>query len=497
MLSLSRLSHYILSKTSYIKGLQCPKALFFYRHYPQLRDPIPPARQATFTRGHEVGDLARKLFPGGTDATFKVGAKSTKAVKKTQELIAAGENVIYEAAFVHDEVLVLVDILVRDGEKWKAYEVKSSLRLSKSYYNDAALQYYVLSGSGLPISDFSLVHLNSDYVRNGSVDLNKLFLIVSILKFAKEQLPSIIEKINSHKSVLEGKQIPEVEIGEQCFSPYECDYRGQCWKHLPDGSVFELTGINRAEQARLFKAGFTTTDKVPETEHIPLLARLQVQTKKSGETIIDKQKIREYLATLGKHIFFLDIENFQPAIPKYQGTKPFAALPFAYSLHERKSDGTLIYHTYLAEAGPDPRKEFIHRFLADTEGDATILSYDVTAERMSLNLLKQQFPEHAEQLEQRLKRLRDLMLPFQQGWYHHPKMNGSISLKNVLPALVPDLNYNDLSIQNGSHAMAIYEKLESADLFDRAEKITALEEYCRLDTLGMVRIFEVLENAII
>ncbi len=494
---MSCLSHYILSKTSYIKGLQCPKALFFYKHYPQLRDPIPPARQATFNRGHEVGDLARKLFPGGTDATFKVGPKSSKAVKRTQELIAAGENIIYEAAFVHDEVLVLVDILVRDGEKWKAFEVKSSLRLSKSYYQDAALQYYVLNGCGLPISDFSLVHLNGDYIRNGAVDLNKLFLVVSILKFAKEQLPAIIQKINSHKVVLEGKQIPEVEIGEQCFSPYECDYRGQCWKHLPDGSVFELTGVNRSEQARLFKKGYVTTDLVPETEHLPLLARLQVLTKRTNEIVIDKKKIKEFLASLGNNIFFLDIENFQPAIPKYQGTKPFAALPFAYSLHERKENGELIYQTFLAEAGPDPRQEFIHKFLADTEGEAFILSYDVTAERMALNLLKQQFPEHAEQLEQRLKRLRDLMQPFQQGWYHHPKMNGSISLKNVLPALVPDLNYNDLAIQNGSHAMAIYEKLESADLFERAEKITALEEYCRLDTLGMVKIFEVLENSII
>jgi hypothetical protein len=490
------LSHYILSKTSFIKGLQCSKALFFYRHYPQLRDAVSPAKQALFSRGHDVGNLARKLFPGGTDATAKVGSKSSKAVKRTQELMDAGENVIYEAAFVHDEVLVLVDILVRDGEKWKAYEVKSSLRLSKSYYQDAALQYYVLHGCGLPLSDFSLVHVNSDYTRNGNLDLNKFFLVVSVLKFVKEQFPLIMEKVNSHKSVLNEKQIPEVEIGEQCFSPYECDYRGQCWKHLSQGSVFELTGVNRSEQARLYKAGFITTDLVPETEQLPMLARLQVQTKKSNEALIDKEKLKAFLAPLGEHLFFLDIENFQPAIPKYEGTKPFAALPFAYSLHERKPGGELIYHSFIAEAGPDPRKEFIRKFLADTEGDAIILAYDITAERMSLNLLKQQFPEFAPQLEQRLKRLRDLMQPFQQGWYHHPKMNGSISLKSVLPALVPGMDYDSLAIQNGNHAMAIYEKLEQEDLFSRAEKLTALAEYCELDTLGMVKIFEVLEQSV-
>ncbi len=488
------MSHYILSKTAFIKGLQCPKALFFYRHYPQLRDPIPPARQATFTRGHDVGELARQLFPGGVDATHKTGPRSSKAVQRTKELMASGENVIYEAAFVHEQVLVLVDILVRDGEKWKAFEVKSSLRLSRAYHQDAALQYFVLNGCGIPLSDFSLVHVNGEYVRNGSLDIQQLFRTVSVLRFAKEQLPQIIAKINAQKLVLAGQQAPEREIGEHCFSPYECDFRGQCWKHLPDGSVFELTGVSRGEQSRLYYAGFTSTDLVPDAEPLPRLARLQVYAKQSNEVITDKAQLRNYISEFGKHLLFIDVENFQPAVPRYPGTRPFMALPFAYSIHERKPSGEIQHHLFIADPGPDPREAFIRQFLADTEGDALILAYDATAERTSLNLLRKQFPEHAEAIDQRLARLRDLMLPFSEGWYHHPLMKGSISLKNVLPALVPELNYNDIAIQNGSHAMAIYEKLEKADLFDRAEKLTALEEYCRLDTLGMVRIFEVLER---
>ena len=490
------MSHYLLSKTSFIKGLQCSKALYFYRHFPQLRDPIPPSKQALFTRGHDVGNLARNLFPGGKDATEKGGARSSKAIKRTEELISAGEKVIYEAAFVYDEVLVLVDILVRDGEKWRAYEVKSSLRLSKTYYNDAALQYYVLNGYGLNVSDFSLVHVNSNYVRNGAIDLNQLFTVVSVMDHAKEQLPNIIQKVNDAIKVLNEKNIPEVEIGEHCFSPYECDYRGQCWKHLSAGSVFELTGVNRSEQARLFKEGFVTADLVPDSEELPRLARLQVYAKQTNEIIIDKEKIKKFVENLGQNIFFLDIENFQPAIPRYPGTKPFAALPFAFSLHERTADGKLIYTSFIAEPGFDPRKEFISKFLEATKGDAPILVYDITAERTSLNLLNAQFPEYKIEFENRLSRLRDLMEPFQQGWYHHPKMNGSISLKSVLPAMVENLNYNDLAIQNGNHAMAIYEKLDTADLFERMEKLQQLEEYCLLDTLGMVRIFEVLENSV-
>lgn len=492
----STLSHYVLSKTAYIKGLQCPKALFFYRHYPQLRDPIPPARQATFTRGHEVGVLARKLFPGGKDATEKAGPKSSKAVARTQELIAAGETVIYEAAFVHEQVLVLVDILVRDGENWKAYEVKSSLRLSKAYYQDAALQYFVLSGAGIVLSDFSLVHVNGEYLRNGPLDLEQLFRVVSVMRFAQERAGLIAERVAGQKLVLKGKQAPDITVGEQCFSPYECDFRGQCWKNIPAGNVFGLTGVSRSEQARYFNSGIVLTENIPEAEPLPRLARLQVHTSQSGQPVIEKDKLRDYLSSLGNPLLFLDIENFQPAVPRYDGTHPFMALPFAYSIHRRNEDGSVEYLSFMAEPGPDPREEFMRRFLEDTEGDALILSYDAGAERTALNLLKRKFPEHTEAIDQRLGRLRDLMQPFSEGWFHHPDMNGSVSLKNVLPALVPGLNYESLAIQNGSHAMAVYEKLgQLMDIFALAEQKEALEEYSRIDTYGMVKIFEVLEAA--
>jgi hypothetical protein len=496
------LSHYLLSKSSYIKGLQCPKALFFYKHYPQYRDPVSPSQQALFNRGHEVGFLARQLFPGGKDATEKIGAKSKKTIERTAQLMADGEKVIYEAAFVADQVLVLVDILVRDGDPstssgWRAFEVKSSLRLSHAYFRDAELQYYVLKNAGLNLVDFCLVHVNGDYVLEGELDIKKLFRIVSVMRSAEENFERIGEKIAGHKAVLKMKQVPEVSIGEQCFSPYECDYRGQCWKNVPAENVFELSGISRAEQAKYYSAGYIFPEQIPDTEPLPLLARLQAHVRVTKETIVVKERIREWLLPLGKEIIFLDIESYQPAIPKYHGTWPFQALPFAYSIHKRNANGEISYHSFLAEPGSDPRAEFLERFLEETKGEEPILAYDMTAEKTVLNLLRKRFPEKSAEIDQRLKRIRDLKQPFAEGWYYHPEMKGSVSLKYVLPSLVPDQNYSNIAIQNGNHAMAVYAKLEnSGDLFEIAEGKTALEEYIRLDTFGMVKIFEVLENSI-
>ncbi|MBI3510083.1 MAG: DUF2779 domain-containing protein [Bacteroidetes bacterium] len=492
------MSHYLLSKSSYIKGLQCPKALFFYRHYPQFRDPVSPSRQATFNRGHEVGFLARQLFPGGKDATEKAGPKSKKSVERTAELIAAGENIIYEAAFVGDQVLVLVDILVRDGDGWRAYEVKSSLRLSHSYFRDAELQFYVLKKSGLNVKDFSLVHLNGDYVRNGELDLKKLFRFVSVMQSAEENSESIEKKIAAQKNILKMKQAPEISIGDHCFYPYECDFRGQCWKNIPAGNVFELTGISRSDAQKYFSQGFIFPEQIPDSEPLPVLARLQAHVRMTKETLIVKERIREWLSHLTSEIIFLDIENFQPAIPKYEGTWPFLALPFAFSIHKRNAAGEISFHSFMAEPGPDPREEFLEKFLSETEGDSIILSYDSSAEKNALNLLKRKFTSKTKEIEQRLNRILDLKQPFAEGWYYHPAMSGSVSLKNVLPALVPELHYENIAIQNGIHAMSIYEKLDSMnDLFALAEAKTNLQEYIELDTLGMVRILEVLENSII
>jgi hypothetical protein len=486
--------HYLLSKTSYIRGLQCYKALFLYRYYPQLKDAVSPSRQAAFNRGHDVGVLARQLFPGGVDATSGVGARSVEAVERTRQLMQQGVDVIYEAAFVHDEVLVLADILVRDGANWKVYEIKSSLRLSRAYYQDAALQYFVINGTGLGIKDFYLVHLNPDYVRNSESDLDHLFRKVSVLAYAQEQLSAISAQIIAQKQLLNSTQIPDIATGARCFSPYTCDFMSYCWKNYPKNSVFQLAGISRTIQENLYNMGQKHIEQVIHTDELPRMTQLQIIASREKKPIINKSALQVFINQFKGQIDFLDIENVQSAVPRYAGVRPFMALPFAYSLH-RRTEKTLEHLDFLAEPGIDPRSAFVTSFLQDTEGENPILVYDASAERQTLQNLIPLFPEHAAALRQRLKRLYDLMQPFAEGWYHHPDMNGSISLKSVLPALVPELRHTDLIIQNGSHAMAVYEQMhQTTDLFAHQEQMSNLREYCRLDTLGMVRIFEVLEQ---
>ena len=150
----------------------------------------------------------------------------------------------------------------------------------------------------------------------------------------------------------------------------------------------------------------------------------------------------------------------------------------------------------MAEQGFDPRRAFIENLLKVTENAGTILVYDVLMERNVLNGLKNDFPEYASAIDLRIKRMVDLAKPFQERSYYHPDMKNSFSMKSLLPALVPELSYSGLKISSGSIAMIAYENLQKeTDMFKILEIREYLLEYCKLDTLAMVKVFEVLEKS--
>lgn len=454
-------------------------------------------QQSIFSRGNNVGKLAQQLFPGGTDATPAKRSDNPAAVARTQELIAQGADVIYEAAFQYERVLAILDILVKKNGVWYGYEVKSSTKISQTYVLDASLQYWVITNSGIPLQDISLIIVNNQYVRKGDIELAKLFSIRSVKKEALNNYDMIAEKVAASLLVAGNAQMPEMQIGEQCFSPYACDFMGTCWKHVPKNSVFEITGIPKAEQFALYNAGYKTIPEVPEENTLDKYANIHIRAIKTGQALINKEAIRGFLDKAVYPLFFMDFETFMPAVPIYDQTKPYQHIPFQYSIHLKKSkEAPLEHFEFLGEQGIDPRKAFLTSLLGHTKEPGTILVFDALMERNVLNGLKKDFPEYGTEIDGRLSRFLDLILPFQERSYYHPAMKNSFSIKNVLPALVPELSYSGLSISSGSIAMIAYEKLQTEnDMFKILEVREQLLDYCKMDTLAMVRIFEVLERS--
>jgi hypothetical protein len=230
------MSDYILSKSTFIRGLQCYKSLYLHKFRPYLRDKISEEQLAKFARGHAVGKVAQQLFPGG----IEMSRPGKPSAVKTAQLITEGYPVIYEACFISEQVIVALDILVRQDNGYAAYEVKSSLALSNVYYNDAYLQYHVIKGSGLKPEKFFLIHRNGETDMAESSALHEKFVFTDVSAECEEQDLQISPKINSMLEVLTRDKSPDIQPGKHCMKPYPCDFRGVCWKKISQSEQDEL-----------------------------------------------------------------------------------------------------------------------------------------------------------------------------------------------------------------------------------------------------------------
>jgi hypothetical protein len=487
---------YYLSKSTFLRGVQCEKSLYLHRHHPGLRDEISEVQQAIFTRGTMIGLLARELFPGGEDASPEDYSRFFDSIKTTRSLIDGGVRIIYEAAFLHDNTTAAIDILVRTRGGWKGYEVKSSVSVSAVNLLDAAVQYYVITGSGIDLKDISIVHLNNEYVRRGELDMQKLFTRVSVRREVLGLQDYISGRIPGLLSVLRKRSVPDIPIGPHCRDPYGCDFMGHCWQHIPEHSVFDIAGLKWDKKFELYNNGIVAMNDLPDDYKISALQRVQIDALRSGRALIDRERVHAFLETLTYPLYFFDIETFNPAVPLYDNSRPYQQIPFQFSIHYKKSKrAPLKHYEYLAETGADPRPVFIEQFLRHTEPPGDILVYNISFEATRLRECAADFPRYERKLKNRIGRMKDLMVPFRSKAYYTPGMGGSHSIKYVMPELVPDLTYDGLEISDGGAAMNAYERLLSEtdpELIARTRK--ALLEYCRLDTYGMVRILEELEK---
>ncbi len=481
----------MISKSTYIRGLQCEKSLNLNKYHPELRDEIPASRERVFATGHEVGELAQQLFPGGVDCGFEVTRSGQKSVELTQNAIDEGKDVIYEAAFQYEGVLVIADIMTKNDNKWKVFEVKSSTKAAEYHINDAAVQYYVMNKCGIDVEDISLVYINNQYVRQGDIDVRQLFTIESVKEKVIPLQDSVRDNIRKFKEVLEGKDVPKVDIGEQCDNPFECDFKGHCWKHIPEYSVFDLSRIGK-KAFELYGNGITEIKDIPEDFPLSTAQMIEKDCFLRNKDYVDSNKIKSFLDGISYPLYFLDFETIMPAVPMFDNSRPYQQIVFQYSMFRKDSrEADAVHYEFLGDGRSDPRRTFIESLLRDAGDEGTILVYNAGFESARLRELASDFPEHEERVNRMLARIADLMVPFQRRAYYKPQMKSSHSIKKVLPAINPEYTYENLEIQEGSAAGVEYlrlMKLVSDEEIKRVRK--NLLEYCGRDTWGMVVIWE-------
>jgi hypothetical protein len=461
-------------------------------------DEISEMQKAIFKRGIDVGKLAQQLFPGGIDLSPETHSDYEEPLIKTKEFLNNKHRVIYEAAFQAEEVLSIADILFKSDDGLMIYEVKSSTSAAEVYIIDAALQYWVITKAGYKVNDFSIIYINNQYIRKGELDLHQLFRIESVLDKIITKQSWVEKNINRLKNVLKQNEIPNIDIGEHCYSPYICGFYNYCRKHIPENSVFDLSGVHLTDKYEFYRSGILSIEELTDEIHLPRSAKIQVDVFKNGKELIDPEGIKNFLEGIHYPVYFMDFETFQPAIPLFDNSKPYMQIPFQYSLHYLESKGAELQHfEFLADASDDPRISFIENLLRDVKDIGDILVYNKSFEIKRLNEIAEAFPQYKMKIDNLIARIKDLIVPFQKKYYYTNDMKGSYSIKYVLPALVPELNYHNLPINEGGLASLTFESLfdeNNPEVIN--EKRKNLLEYCKLDTFAMVKILEKLESIV-
>jgi hypothetical protein len=478
-------------------GLQCHKRLYLGCFHFDLADPLDEGRQAILDSGTQIGELARDLYPDGV-LIEEDHLHHGKAVSSTEKALAdPSVPAIYEAAFVYDGVRIRADILKRSGiDTIDLIEVKSGTGVKKEHIPDVAIQLYVLLGCGISIERVCLCHLNKEYIyQGGDYDLSQLFLIEDVTEKAQELQPDIPLLLEAMRLPLWGLEAPDIKPMRQCSKPYQCEFYGHCHTGETEHPVIQLPNASAKLLLELETAGIEDIRDMPAD--FPGLNPTQqlVRDCVVGNHVHIAPDLPETLARLEYPIHFLDFETFGSALPLYIGTRPYQTLPFQWSNHTITGNGELGHAEFLHDGFDDPREPFAKSLLEALGSSGPIVVY-TGYEAQCIRELAMVLPDLSDALMAIVEtRLVDLHKLIHDNCYH-PEFHGSFSIKSVLPALVPELDYSDLEVSNGMQAQAAF--AEIINLWTPADRRRHLREnllaYCKRDTEAEVRLFEALKS---
>jgi hypothetical protein len=465
---------HILSKSTFIKGHQCFKALYLHKKRPFLRDKLSAEQLAKFKRGHEVGELAQQLFPGGIDVSPQSPSQYQKSVLRTQELIEAGQKVIYEATFQFNKVLVMLDILVKTENGWQAYEVKSSRSLSQTYFTDAALQYYVIRNSGLNLASFSLVYVNENYVldQEGALNANHYFIIQEVSEQIRAMQTEIAQEIELELQVLASDHSPKIEIGAHCFSPYPCDFQGFCWKGTRN-DLSKIPAFTESERKELLSQGVFGMEDLMRREGLNPLAKKQLDCLASNTSFVNFET-KTFCSTLPINTLYFSFVLRQAAIPECKGFSPYQNQIIAYSfLSEQRNE------THLFSGRCDDYKAFVEKLIRPLRSASQIVVFDLIDLKITLSQAAQLFPELTSEFEKIMEKASGIKQRILQGEFYFPGFTFDLELKDVARHVSKKSVFSKQAVYSDVLAVKLFEAItkNNASLSIDSDEVESLMDY--------------------
>jgi CRISPR/Cas system-associated exonuclease Cas4 (RecB family) len=486
-----------LSKSKILSYLQCPKRLWLEVKEPELVE-NSAITAANFQIGNQVGAIARTIYdPEGAGVLIEPHRTGFEAAFSQTENLLNSFTPIFEAAMTTGDALALADVMLpvtqQDTPRWRMIEVKSSTSVKDYHRDDVAVQAHIAQGTGVALARIEVACIDNQWVYPGEGNYEGLLKETDLTEQALSRTNEVKGWIeDAHKIINKGVE-PEMSTGSHCNNPYSCGFYHYCSSAEPQPQfpVNWLPSIRKKELKEFISDnGVTDLQEVPDE----LLNARQHRVKKhslSGKLFFDQEGAAADLANYELPAYFLDFETINLAVPIWKGRRAYQQVPFQFSLHKLASNSTLTHESFLDLSGQDPAAPLAEKLIAACGNKGPIFVYNIGFESARIRELAEQFPRIRQPLLAINSRLVDLLVVARDRYYH-PSQQGSWSIKKVLPAIAPDLHYEDLEgVQDGGSAMAVFAEAISAEtsLIRKSRIEAALLAYCKLDTIALVRLW--------
>ncbi len=491
-----------LSKSKLLAYRQCERRLWLEVNLPQARVDSTDAK-ARFAAGHQVGDIARRLYdPKGRGVLVDFKAEGFEAAFTRSAALLGETKPVFEAGFAAAGALAFADVMlpVRSGGRltWRMVEVKSATIVKDYQRDDVAVQAHVAREAGVALSAVALACIDSSWTYPGGDDYRGLLIEHDLTEEAFARGEEVQSWIEAAHGILRKRKEPAISTGAHCMSPFECGFIEHC-RTGEQQAEFPIAWLPRVQtnalKAHLAQPHVSDLRDVPDELLNEKQLRVKVQTIK-GKPFFDSAGAAQALAAFKLPLLFLDFETIQFAVPIWPGTRPYQQIPFQFSLHHLKADGSLTHREFLDLTGNDPSEAFAAALLGACGAKGSVFTYNAAFEKARIKELALRFPQFQSKLDALLARIVDL-LPIAEAHYYHPSQCGSWSIKKLLPAAVPRLSYASLGgVQDGGAAMEAYAEAIHPDTSPARQHVLRAEllKYCQLDTYAMVKLWQVFAN---
>lgn len=490
-----------LSKSDYILYLKRPAWLWLKKHAKHLLPPIDPALQARFDEGNAFEAYAEALFPDLIRLGFDGYDSYRSLPTRTFATWRDGASVVAQGRYEAGAITCITDVLERTGDGFVLTEIKSGTSAKTEHAFDLAFQRLVLEEAGFPIARCQVAHVNKDYVREGELDPQTLVAITDITEAVAEKMDSTRARIDQALEVMASNIIPDPAPERAKLKSYDewLEIREKLEPPLGESSVHRLPFMGAAVATKLIEAGEATIDEITDLSVLGKSTRRYMQARTRGRRVVDQEALTAFLSTFSYPLAYFDYETTQSLLPPWDGTRPYQQVPFQYSLHiQHEPGGEVIHREYLHRDAGNPMPPVLNQLRTDLPESGSVLVWYEPFEKSRNAEMAEIYPDHAEFLEGLNARVIDLMTPFDDETITDPAFKGSASIKNVLPALLPELSYEDLEIREGASAARLWKDVTLIDpsASSREQVYTDLVAYCARDTWAMVAIHQELQRMI-